>query len=193
MGRVRGRAGEGPGWRGGVRLTPAPDVPRRRRPPIWGVTELAQALGLPKARVHRHAANLRQAGFLSQNSSTRRYEPGWRLVLLGRRVEARAQLVAPARPVMRRLRDKVSQTIVFSQLTDAGVTVTEVLPGGSPIDGVLNPGTQFAYNSTAQGKAALAFASPDQLDQWAGLLDEQRTPSTVVDQEVLRQQVASDM
>ncbi|NDZ78623.1 IclR family transcriptional regulator [Streptomyces sp. SID10853] len=157
----------------------------------WGVTELANALGLPKARVHRHVSNLRQAGFLSQNSGTRRYEPGWRLVLLGQHIEARAQLVSLAKPVMRRMRDQVSQTIVFSQLTDAGVTVTEVLPGGSPIDVVLNPGTQFSYNSSAQGKVGLAFASPDQLKQWGGLLDEQRTPSTVVDQDVLWQQIGT--
>ncbi|MER5439762.1 IclR family transcriptional regulator [Streptomyces sp. NPDC002790] len=155
----------------------------------WGVTELATALGLPKARVHRHVTSLRQSGFLSQDPETRRYEPGWRLVLLGRHIEDRAQLVSLARPVMRRLRDQVSQTVVLSQLTDQGVTVTEVLPGGSPIDVVLSRGTQFGYNSSAQGKTALAYASEEQLREWSGLLDEQRTPSTVLDHDELWRQV----
>ena len=156
----------------------------------WGVTELANALNLPKARIHRHVANLRQAGFLSQDSTTRRYEPGWRLVVLGQQIEARAQLVRLARPVMNRLRDSIGRTIVLSQLTDAGVTVTDVVPGGSPIDVVLSPGVRFEYNSSAQGKVGLAFASPKQLRVWSKLIHERRTPDTVVDEDVLWTQIA---
>ncbi|MQA05756.1 MAG: helix-turn-helix domain-containing protein [Streptosporangiales bacterium] len=155
----------------------------------WGVTELAHELGLPKARVHRHLAKLRQGGYLAQHPDTRRYEPGWRLVLLGQRIQGRAPLVTLAQPVMARLRDAVRQTIVLSQLTDTGVTVTEVLPGGSPIDVVLKPGTQFMYNSSAQGKVALAFGTPEQVANWGALIDEERTPETITDPAELWAQV----
>lgn len=147
----------------------------------WGVTALAEALDLPKPRIHRHLGNLRDAGFLSQDATTRAYEPGWRLLLLGTRIEQRADLLTLARPVMTRLRDEIGQTIVLSQLTDRGVTVTEVLPGGSPIDVILSPGTQFGYNSAAQGKVALAFGSDEQLHIWSQLAAENRTPHTVMD------------
>jgi IclR family transcriptional regulator, carbohydrate utilization repressor len=155
----------------------------------WGVTELADALGLPKARVHRHLANLREAGYLSQDNEARRYQIGWRLVLLGQQIEARSQLIAMARPVMARLRDAVGQTIVLSQLTEQGVTVTEVLQGGSPIDVILHPGTRFGYNSSAQGKVALAFGTDEQRRVWSRLITEQRTPSTVTDERRLWAQV----
>jgi DNA-binding IclR family transcriptional regulator len=155
----------------------------------WGVTELADALELPKARVHRHLANLRDAGYLSQDAEARRYEIGWRLILLGQQIGARSELVSIARPVMTRLRDNVNQTIVLSQLTEAGVTVTEVLRGGSPIDVILRIGTQFQYNSTAQGKVALAFGTPGQVAQWSQQTHEQRTPNTVTDERVLWEQV----
>ena len=147
----------------------------------WGVTELAQALGLPKARIHRHLANLRAAGYLSQNPANRRYEPGWRLVVLGQRIQATAQVVRLARPVMTELRDRIGQTVVLSALTADGVSVTDVVPGGSPIDVILSPGTVFHYNSSAQGKIALAFASPRQLTVWSTLISERRTPKTVLD------------
>jgi DNA-binding IclR family transcriptional regulator len=147
----------------------------------WGVTEVAQALGLPKARVHRHLANLRSAGYLSQNPASRRYEPGWRLVVLGQRIQATAQVVRLARPVMTELRDRIGQTVVLSALTTGGVSVTDVVAGGSPIDVILSPGTVFQYNSSAQGKVALAFASPRQLAVWSTLVNEQRTPRTVLD------------
>ncbi|WP_166462956.1 IclR family transcriptional regulator [Amycolatopsis acidicola] len=155
----------------------------------WGVTELAEALGLPKARVHRHLSNLKQAGYLSQDNEARRYQAGWRLVLLGQRIGAHSRLVTLARPVMTRLRDDIGQTIVLSQLTDQGVTVTEVLQGGSPIDVILHVGTQFGYNSTAQGKVALAFASDEQRAVWSEHAQEQRTPETVTDEKVLWRQV----
>ncbi|WP_328393439.1 IclR family transcriptional regulator [Nocardia sp. NBC_00416] len=157
----------------------------------WGVTALAAALDLPKARIHRHLTSLRESGFLSQDSATRAYEPGWRLVLLGQRISRRAELLTLARPVMTRLRDEIGQTIVLSQLTEHGVTVTEVIPGGSPIDVILSPGTQFGYNSVAQGKVALAFGSPDQVRTWSRLAPEQRTPGTIMDPERLRAHVAS--
>lgn len=147
----------------------------------WGVTEVAKALGLPKARIHRHLANLRDAGFLWQNPTSRRYEPGWRLVALGRRIQATAQVARLLSPVMTELRDRIGQTVVLSALTADGVGVTDVLPGGSPIDVILHPGTVFQYNSSAQGKVALAFASPRQLALWSPLITERRTPNTVLD------------
>lgn len=164
-------------------------VLERREP--WGVTALAAALDLPKARIHRHLGSLRDSGFLSQDSATRAYEPGWRLLLLGQRIGKRAEILTLARPVMTRLRDEIGQTIVLSQLTDHGVTVTEVIPGGSPIDVILSPGTQFGYNSVAQGKVALAFGSADQVRTWSRLAPEQRTPSTILDPAQFRAQVAT--
>src|SRR6478735_7367996 len=123
----------------------------------------------------------RLAGYLSQNPASRRYEPGWRLVVLGQRIQATAQVVRLARPVMTELRDRIGQTVVLSALTSGGVSVTDVVAGGSPIDVILSPGTVFQYNSSAQGKVALAFASPRQLAVWSTLVNEQRTPQTVLD------------
>jgi DNA-binding IclR family transcriptional regulator len=157
----------------------------------WGVTELAEHLGLPKARVHRHLANLRTAGYLTQNSSTRKYEPGWRLLVLGQRIDSGSRVLTVARPLMVDLRDEVSQTIVLSTLTDSGVTVTEVVPGGSPIDVILSPGTRFHYNSAAQGKVALAFATERQRAVWTRLISEKRTSETVLDHAILWEQVAA--
>lgn len=158
-------------------------------PGSWGVSELAKELDLPKARVHRHLTQLRSAGYVSQNDSTRRYEPGWRLAILGQQLAKRVTAVTVARPVMEKLRDEVRQTIVFGQFTDHGVTVVSVLPGGSPIDVVLHPGTQFGFNASAQGKVALAFGSPSQIEQWSRQPHETRTARTVTDPAQLEKDV----
>ena len=157
----------------------------------WGVTELAEHVGLPKARVHRHLANLREAGYLTQDSTTRKYEPGWRLLVLGRLIDSGSRVLTVAKPLMQDLRDLVGQTVVLSTLAGSGVTVTEVLPGGSPIDVILSPGTRFHYNSAAQGKVALAFATDRQRTAWTQLTSERRTSETVLDPDTLWKQVAA--
>lgn len=156
----------------------------------FGVSEIANKIGLPKARVHRHLTQLRAAGYVRHSATTRRYELGWRLVLLGNRIASQSSAVTVARPHMEQLRDEVSQTVVFSQVNDQGVVVLEVLPGRAPLDILFHPGTQFGFNAAAQGKIALAFGSDEQLAAWAEMEPEVRTEQTVTDRERLTEQVA---
>ena len=48
-----------------------------------GVTELADALGETKPRVHRHLSTLEEMGLIEQDQSTYRYHLGWRVFQLG--------------------------------------------------------------------------------------------------------------
>ncbi|MEK6441451.1 IclR family transcriptional regulator domain-containing protein [Pseudonocardia sp. T1-2H] len=50
---------------------------------------------------------------------------------------------------------------------------------------------QFPYNSAAQGKVALAFATDRQRAVWTRLISEKRTSETVLDHTVLWEQVAA--
>ncbi|MDN4574226.1 IclR family transcriptional regulator [Pandoraea cepalis] len=146
-----------------------------------GVTHLAEALGVPKARVHRHLTALRQEGYVIQNPRTSRYRIGWRLFLLGQKLVKQFDVVGLARPVMEELRDAVGQTIVISSFTETEVVVLDVMRGRSPLEILLHPGTQFKLHSVAQGKIALAFGSPERRDAvLAGPL-EACTPHTITD------------
>ena len=157
----------------------------------WGVSEIAAALGITKGRAHRHLAQLREAGYVAQSHGNRRYSPGWRLMLLGQSAVSHADIIAIARPVMEELRAQVQQTVVLSQLTEQAVTPIVVVAGGSPIDVVLLPGTRFAYNSSAQGKVALAFANAAQKSRWSRYTTEKRTERTILDQEQLWAEVGA--
>ncbi|WP_026927199.1 IclR family transcriptional regulator [Granulicoccus phenolivorans] len=161
-----------------------------RRDGDWGVSELGAELGLARGRVHRHLTLLTEAGYLSRNAETRRYGLGWRLILMGRTIGQRSPVVTIAAPVMATLSEQVGNTIVFSQVTDSGIVVTETLSSSSTLGVSFPPGTNFAYNSSAQGKVALAFADAAQKARWSGLTDERRTPATITDPEELWAQVA---
>jgi len=60
-----------------------------------GVTELAEALGETKPRVHRHLSTLREVGLIEQDQSTERYRLGWRVFQLG---EAAGTQFDPSKP-----------------------------------------------------------------------------------------------
>lgn len=161
-----------------------------RRDGDWGVSELGAELGLARGRVHRHVTLLTEAGYLTRNAETRRYGIGWRLILMGRTIAQRSPLVTTAIPVMTALSQQVGNTIVFSQVTDSGIVVTETLSGPSGLGVSFPPGTNFAYNSSAQGKVALAFADPAQKARWSEHTAERRTAATVTDPEQLWAEVA---
>uniref|UniRef100_M4C5Z8 HTH iclR-type domain-containing protein n=1 Tax=Hyaloperonospora arabidopsidis (strain Emoy2) TaxID=559515 RepID=M4C5Z8_HYAAE len=124
-----------------------------------GVTHLADALGLPKARVHRHLTALKQQGYVTQNPRSSRYRIGWRLFLLGQRLVRQFNAAALAKPVMEELRDQVGQTIVITTFTDSEVVVLDLVRSHGTLEILLNPGTKFHFHTVAQGKIALAFGS----------------------------------
>lgn len=142
------------------------------------LTQVADSLGLPKARVHRHLNTLRAAGYVRQSGRSRRYEPDWRFSLLARKASNHALLGGAVQQIARDLRDQVEQTVVFSQATDHGTVVMNVEPGNAMVDIVFPPGTQFGWNASAQGKVALAFGSERQIALWRQSTPEIRTEYT---------------
>ncbi|WP_083654781.1 IclR family transcriptional regulator [Burkholderia sp. SRS-W-2-2016] len=146
-----------------------------------GVTHLADALGVPKARVHRHLTSLRQEGYVVQNARTSRYRIGWRLFLLGQKLVRQFDVISLARPIMEELRDAVGQTIVISSFTDSDVVVLDIVRGRSPLEILLHPGTQFRLHTVAQGKIALAYGPAERREAALAAPLEACTPHTITD------------
>jgi DNA-binding IclR family transcriptional regulator len=140
-----------------------------------GVSALAAKVGVPKARVHRHLAVLKDAGYITQDEVTKRYRVGWRLYLLGQDLVGQFDVVRIAKPAMEELREAVGQTTVLTTFTDEEVVVLDVLSGRSPVDIVLHPGVRFGYHCVAQGKVGLAFGPR----RWLDAALRGMTPNTV--------------
>jgi len=131
----------------------------------FGITNLAQALGMPKARVHRHLSSLKSHGYVTQNPATNRYSIGWRLYLLGQNLVKRFPVVSLSRKIREDLRDKVGLTVVITTHANDHVIVLDFLLGNSPLEIMLRAGSRFNLNAAAQGKVVLAFGSPVLLEQ----------------------------
>ena len=155
-----------------------------------GITELAELLGMPKARVHRHLSALRQQGYVTQNTRTSRYRIGWRLFLLGRKLVQQFDVVSLAKPIMEDLRDRVGQTIVITTFDPNKVVVLDLVRGRNALEILLNPGTQFpGFHTVAQGKIVLAFGPPSLREAVLSQPLAACTPKTITDPDRLRAEI----
>ena len=155
-----------------------------------GVSDLARQLDYPKARIHRHLAGLKEHRYVTQSPSNHRYTIGWRLYLLGRQLSVRFDVLTIARPLMEQLRDEVGQTVVITTFSENEVTVLDFVPGRSPLEIGLRPGTQFPLNAVSQGKVALAFGPPHLLPRLVSHPLVASTPRTITDPAKLTDEIA---
>ncbi|HEY0333309.1 MAG TPA: IclR family transcriptional regulator [Stenotrophomonas sp.] len=154
-----------------------------------GVTRLAEMLGMPKARIHRHLNILREHGYVGQDPRSNHYRVGWQMFLLGRACASRFDVMTLAKPVLERLRDQVGQTVVIATYSDSEVVVIDFLRGTSPVEISLRPGTRFQHNTVAQGKVVLAFAPEQVRKQFLAQPLQSSTPRTITDPDRLRAEI----
>lgn len=125
-----------------------------------GVTALAEFVGIPKARMHRHLSALRQYDFVAQNPQTAQYRLGWRTYSLSRAVSENYGPGLISRPTMEELSREVDQTVVLSQQQGGVMMVVDYVMGNHMIAARLSNGQRFPIHAVAQGKVALAFGDP---------------------------------
>lgn len=82
--------------------------------PEWGITELAEELGLHKSVVHRMLYTLHSNSFVNQNVVTKKYRLGVKLFELGMVVNESMDLRTEARPFMEKLFKETGETVLLA-------------------------------------------------------------------------------
>ena len=124
-----------------------------------GVTQIADRVRVTKGSAHRHLTTLVERGYLSQSTTTSRYEIGAKTRLLGK-MAPDFDLSKLSEGPMRELRDNVGQSVVLSSPTPRGALVLMTIAGTSPIEIGVRPGSELPFHASAQGKVLLAHAAP---------------------------------
>src|SRR5687767_13514118 len=94
-----------------------------------GVTEIAQALKLSKAVVHRILSSFRAKGFISVDENTRRYSLGPQSLYLGLAYMEGIDVKTLARPVMEDLVARTNETSTLSlRVGSTRVYIDQVTP-----------------------------------------------------------------
>jgi DNA-binding IclR family transcriptional regulator len=126
-----------------------------------GPSAIGQRVGLDKATVTRLLRTLVEAGYATQDETTRRYRLTGRVLWLAHRATVRLDLRTVARPHLTALRDELGETVHLGVMDDLRVVYVDKLEADNSIQLVSAIGQTMPLHSTSLGKAMLA-ALPDE-------------------------------
>jgi IclR family KDG regulon transcriptional repressor len=155
-----------------------------------GVTAIAEALGTTKSRIHRHLQTLVQQGYAQQETISDRYQIGPALINIGLSISENHDLVGMARSALRDLREALGHSVVVSRIEPDGIRVLLTLPGKSPIEIGVKPGSLLSLHATAQGKVTLAFGDQETRERTLESAMVALTPKTITTSRALVAELA---
>lgn len=133
--------------------------------PEWGVTEAAEAIGMPRSSTHALMTSLVETGLLS-SPGRGRYRLGWRIVELYETMRASLDLRAVATSVLHALNEETGETVNMGVLDHEEVLYLDRVSGRMQLSVTgLRPGSRLEPHCCAIGKVLLAFTHPVEAQQ----------------------------
>lgn len=157
----------------------------------YGVTEIAEELGLSKAAVHRILTSLRTRGLVELDEATRRYALGVMSMKVGLAYLDRIDVRRIAHPELVELSELTAETATLSVRSGwIRFYVDQVTPRREVIMSV-SLGTPHPLHAGASSKAFLAFLADEEVEAYLSQPELARlTPDTVVERTRLRREIA---
>jgi len=125
------------------------------------LTDLAQRVGLAVSTTHRLLNSLARMGFVGQDPDQGRWFVGVQAFTVGNAFLYHRDVVAAARPIMRRLMEQSGETVNLSVLDDAEAVLVSQVECREMMRMLAKLGGRAPLHASAVGKALLA-ALPDE-------------------------------
>jgi DNA-binding IclR family transcriptional regulator len=155
-----------------------------------GPSAIGQQAGLDKATVTRLLRTLVEAGYVSQDETTRRYRLSGKILWLAHRVTAGLVLRSVARPHLMGLRDELGETVHLGVIEDLRVVYVDKLEAENSIQLVSAVGQSMPLHSTSLGKAMLAALPAEERERIYARMDFlPRTDRTICDLATFREEI----
>jgi DNA-binding IclR family transcriptional regulator len=129
-----------------------------RAPGPVQLKDLADAAGMPPAKVHRYLVSLARAGLVEQDRSSGRYDIGPLSLVLGLAALGRIDVVRSATEVLPGLRDAIDETVVLAIWGDRNPTIIRFEESSHPVTINVRVGSTIPVLRTALGMALAAFS-----------------------------------
>lgn len=126
-----------------------------------GVSEIAEATGLPKATAHRILMTLFNGGFLERTADGERFRLGLRLVELGLGALRGLDFRRAAFPYMQGLVERFQEICTLSIFDRGQMLYVEVVHSERSLTIAARVGRHLPAYCTASGKVLLAFLPPE--------------------------------
>jgi IclR family KDG regulon transcriptional repressor len=131
-----------------------------------GLMEVAERLKLHKSTAHRLMMVLEWSRFVEKNSVSGKYHLGSRLMELGLSAASRLDVYEVAGPYLRALVKETGETAHLAVLRDGQVVSIVNVESSQTLRTPATVGTRTPAHCTSLGKAMLAFASQEHLDEF---------------------------
>lgn len=154
------------------------------------LTEIAQALNLPKTTVFRYLQTLSATSFLEHDIYRDRYGVGCKFRDLAKVDHDLRGLRDVALPEMRQLMTTFNETINLAVLADSRIVYIDMLDPLRPLRATARVGHRHPAHSTALGKAIMAYLPEDQIQHLREEPLAEMTIKTTIDTSTLRLQIA---
>jgi DNA-binding IclR family transcriptional regulator len=155
--------------------------------PEWGVTEVAEHLGLFKSAAHRFLRTLEGAGYL-ESTPEHRYTLGLKVLELGHAFRHQNRLIGAAEPPLRWLAESTGLTTHLVQLSGRDVVELLRARGIGKDEPHRIPVFRRRAHATASGKVLLS-CDEGRLEEYLGSrrMLARCSPHTITDPQALRQ------
>lgn len=128
----------------------------------FGVTELAQKLGLQKNSVFRLLATLETRGYVVQNPDTEQYHLGVKAFELGQAYLHQTDLVDLAQPVLDQLQAETQETVCLAVLEGSETVYLSVVQSQQRVRVFADIGMHVPAIQAASGRAIMAYMTPSE-------------------------------
>jgi DNA-binding IclR family transcriptional regulator len=130
----------------------------------YSASELSRRLNLPKSSVHLILRTLERRGYLQKQVTGGRYRFGMKLLALSRTALDGVELRDEGRPALAGLVAKTGLTGHMGVLERSEIVIIERIESTSPVRVVSWVGRRMDVNSTAVGKALIAYLPEVEFD-----------------------------
>jgi IclR family acetate operon transcriptional repressor len=129
--------------------------------------ELGALLDTPMSTIYRYLRTLSEFGFVDRQGAG--YRLGPRLIISSGANVTAEELIRTADPILRLLADETGETAVIVRRIGLSAVCLHEVASSQPLRVTIAPGTALPLPSGAFGKALLAFAPAEVLDEVLGL------------------------
>ena len=144
------------------------------------LSDVGQTIGVSASTAHRLLTTLEASGMISQNTTTRCYEPGPELLRLARALTPSASRWSYARPFLADLGERVGATVSVVTLHHTDAAFVESVEAQTPLRVGSRLGARMPASCVSGGKTLLAALSGEELlARYPGEALETLTPRSI--------------
>jgi len=156
------------------------------------MTDLVNALGLPKQTVHRILVQLIDAWLVTRNAASKRYECSPRVRMLALNVLMHAGPAAARHVLLEQLVGRIGETCNLTMLSGNDVIYVDRVETEWPLRVHLQPGSHVPLHCSASGKLLLSFLPKERRDRVIDTLPLRAySERTITDRDALRRELAT--